>query len=109
MRRVYLEGASQTTHDGRKAGGHERGGLLGTGSLRGGGISGHCSTVPGLTLVLTLSPILSRGWTQCAPERSTGIEIAFTVFWAGRAGKVSEKSPDPRSEKVGPVFPPNVS
>lgn len=38
-----------------------------------------------------------------------GIEVAFTVFWAGRVGKASRKSPDLGSEKVGPVFPPNVS
>lgn len=43
------------------------------------------------------------------PQRGTGIEVAFTVFWAGRVEKASRQSPVLRSEKVGPVFPPNVS
>lgn len=91
---MYLEGASQAIHDGWRAGGHERGVLLRNGTVRVGGFqaAGQWSPLP--ALVLTFAPVFRWSWAWCAPERSMGIEVVFTVFWAGKLGGTTRKCPD---------------
>lgn len=83
-RRAGLESVAGATHEGQRAGSYESGGLLGTGSFGVGGISGRWLTVPGLALVLTLSPILIWGLDLVCPREERGWREKLLLLFSGQ-------------------------